>query len=293
MTHLRSIQRQVLYAALLICASGTGRPAFASLLGVDFSGNLFDVDEATGAAANSRSTGISNIAGIADSSSGTLFGLSTFASSPADSLFRINPTSGASALVGTTGLSEIFHGGLAFNPVTGVLYGIQNLSTTNTLQLFTLNTTTGAASIVGAINTVNETGNLASLAIDKAGNLYVLDTNNSDLLLVNKANGAVLSSVTLSRSLGFTAGMAFDPVTGVLYVADGNVNGTNDLYTLNPASGLLSLVGATGISDGIAGLAFTPTSATPEPATWGLLFFGSMLFSTRLLVKFFGIVYDK
>jgi DNA-binding beta-propeller fold protein YncE len=75
---------------------------------------------------------------------------------------------------------------------------------------------------------------------------------------------AISSAVTVSVNLGFTAGMDFHPATGALYVADGGLgDGTNKLYTLDPTTGALTLVGPTGVPAGLAGLTF----AIPEPTT--------------------------
>jgi len=69
------------------------------------------------------------------------------------------------------------------------------------------------------------------------GELYILDpTTGGALLDVGPLNdaGALNYSVT---------GMAFDPVTGVLYGSTGGVSGHN-LLTINPANGLVNVVGS-------------------------------------------------
>ena len=59
--------------------------------------------------------------------------------------------------------------------------------------------------------------------------------------------------------------MDFNPADGKLYVADGGTStaGTNKLYTMNIATGVLTTVGATGVVNGIEGLTFT----VPEPSS--------------------------
>jgi DNA-binding beta-propeller fold protein YncE len=81
------------------------------------------------------------------------------------------------------------------------------------------------------------------------------------LLQVDKSTGSVLGSTPLSLDLGAVAGMAFDPATGTFFVADGGSGGTDSLYTLEPATGVLTLRGAT-VPGGLAGLAVNPV---PEP----------------------------
>ena len=64
------------------------------------------------------------------------------------------------------------------------------------------------------------------MTFDGLGNLHVVDTGPSTLLLVNKITGTVITSVTMSlkgtlltgyQTLGSTAGLAIDPVSGVVY----------------------------------------------------------------------------
>lgn len=92
---------------------------------------------------------------------------------------------------------------------------------------------------------------------------------------IDRLTGATLSQVTTNLALGSTAGMDFDPITGALYVADGDLNGTNNLYTLDVASGQFTLVGDTGLGGpfgGLAGLEFVP-----EPSALVLLLLGGGL----------------
>ncbi len=52
--------------------------------------------------------------------------------------------------------------------------------------------------------------------------------------------------------------------------------GTNSLYRLDPTTGVLTLIGNTGLSKGLGGLAFSAASV-PEPASWSLLALGAAL----------------
>jgi DNA-binding beta-propeller fold protein YncE len=249
--------------ALGIALSLVAATQAAMLVGNNFGGVLYDINEATGAATNPRSTGIPNLVDVAFGPDGTLYGLTTVTS---DSLYKFNPTTGTPTLVGSTGLSNIFEGDLAFQPGTGVLFGVQDVPSAH--RLFTIDVTTGTATIVG--NVSGSPGDLSGMAFAPNGTLYMLDTSAGSLLAVNPGTGNVLSSVSLSTHLGDVAGFEFDPVTGVAYVADGHTSGTGQLYTLNLATGGLTAVGPTGATDGLAGLAFNPVTA-PEPASVGLL----------------------
>ena len=246
----------VLSAALLALLSGSAA-SYGQLLGNDFlTGQIYDINTATGAATNGRGSGAPSLTGIAfQPSSGNLFGLTTFGGTPANSLVRINPTTGVSTLVGATGLSVIAEGDLAFNPLTGNLYGIQNFS--RGINLFQINVTTGLATTIGSLG---DDGDFSTLAFNSAGVLFTVDTTNNRLDTVNLLTGALLTSTALNINPGTVAGLAFDPTTGVAYFADGGTGGTGQLYTLNTATGAATVVGALG-ENNIAGLAFRPAAA--------------------------------
>ncbi|MBN2578729.1 MAG: tandem-95 repeat protein [Pirellulales bacterium] len=230
-----------------------------SLLGITWDGTLYDVDPATGAAGNPRNTGITYPVGITIAADGTVYALDTYGSSPQpNSLYTIDPITGSSSLVGTTGLNSISEGDLDFDPTTGELYGIQDYTGWD-LRLFKLNTSTGVATVVGNL----EFGDMSAMAFDAAGTLFMLDTDVDRLLTINKTTGATLTAVPLSVNLGVIAGMDFDPATGTLYVVDGAIyGGTNSLYQLNPTTGQLTLIGSTGLSgDGLSGLNFLDSGA--------------------------------
>jgi len=259
---MRTVTRPRTFCGLILAGiSVAGSAASAqNLIGNSFDGVIYDVNQATGQATNPRNTGITNLVDIAYASDGTLYGLTTFNSSGTDNaLYKFDPTTGVPALVGATGSADIIEGDLAFQPGTGTLFGLVD----EFYRLFTLNTTTGAVGNVVSITGASQ-GDWSGMAFASDGTLYVLDTSNETLLTVNPSTGAVTSSVNLSGSLGDAAGLEFDPASGVLYTADGNIPGTDNLYTLNPTTGVLALVGSTTLSNGLAGLTFAPV-AIPEP----------------------------
>lgn len=245
-----------------------------SLLGNDLDGRLWDVDPATGAVSNFRSTA-GSLMGIAVSSNGTIFGLTTFLGSPGNALVTIDPVTGAPSTVGSTGLFRLYEGDLDFDPTTGMLYGVQNQPSYPDVELFTIDPATGAGTSIGVVPA--NLGDLSAMAFASDGTLLVLDTYNDELLTLDKSDASILSSVGLSLDLGPVAGMDFHPVTGDLYVADGE-GGTNSLYTLDVSTGNLSLIGATGVgTSGLAGLAFV----VPEASDLALL--GSSLTALAML----------
>ena len=79
------------------------------------------------------------------------------------------------------------------------------------------------------------------------------------LIELDPSDASTLSTTALSRTLGALAGMDFDAATQTLYVADGGSGGTDALYTLDPATAVLTTIGPLDIAGGLSGL------AVPEP----------------------------
>ena len=112
---------------------------------------------------------------------------------------------------------------------------------------------------------VTSAANLAGMAFDDLGNLFIVDTTNDLLLGVDKSNGAIITAVGLGFNLGSHAGMDFHPDTGELLLADGG-GGTNVLYTVDPLTGVMTPIGpTTGATNGLSGLEFVPGTPPPPP----------------------------
>lgn len=237
--------------ALWIGCSTLSTAAGAELLAVDFDGILYDLDPLSAQVRNPRDTGIAHLNGLTRSPDGDYYGHDALI----DTLFRISELTGTATAIGWIGL-DVTEGDLDFDPTTGILYGLQTFGDD---KLFTIDVATGLGSVVGTVLT---NGDASAMAFDAQGTLYVLDTRNELLLTVDPATALAGKVVSLSRSLGATAGMDFDPETGLLYVADGGPGGTNALYTLDPFAGVLSEIGNTGLPGGLSGLAFVPEPAT-------------------------------
>jgi len=277
MNKLQIIAGMLILSCLVFSSPARGTP----LVGCTYDGMLYDIDPLTGAASNSRDTGITDIAGIAYSPGGVLYGMTTWGSDwpppYPNQLYTIDQVSGEATLVAPLGGVSVSEGDLAFHPATGLLYGLSgDIRGLGFDSLFRIETSTVEAIGIGQID-----GNPDSsgMAFDASGTLYVLDTWNELLLTVDTASADVLASIPLSTALGCVAGMDFDPVTGVLYVADGGTDehpGTDSLYVLDTDTGGLTLVGPTGVEYGFSALAFIP-----EPTSLSVLLWGSLLLGWR------------
>jgi DNA-binding beta-propeller fold protein YncE len=243
----------------------------------DQSNNLWDYTQGSGAAVNARAispivTAGAITAGIDFSpTNGQLYALTTLYD---NSLYTVNPTTGAASLVGPTGQTSVIEGDLAFDPTTGTLYGAYEVpSGTSNEELFTLNTSTGVATIVGPMS--SSTIDVSGLAFDSSGQLWAVasgvnSTGIPALLELDKTTGAITSSMSMGLDLNQpTLGIRFDPSNGQLYMADGDGN----FYQINTSNGDTTLIDSTGVD--ATGLAFV--SNVPEPGSIGVLAAGSMV----------------
>ena len=221
-----------------------------TLVASDGNGTLYDIDVETGEASNPRSSErIIGLIGISRGPGGFLFGLSTFGGPFPNSLFRIDPVSGTSSLVGATGLTRVFEGDLDFDPVSGTLYSISDAPNAPLSDLVSIDVDTAIATRIGQLPVP---GDFSAMAFAPDGTLYVLDTSNDDLLVVDPSTASIQQRVSLSRLLWTTAGMDFHPDTGELYVVDGS----DKVFVLEPATGQLDLIGRAGTPYGLWGLEF-------------------------------------
>jgi hypothetical protein len=276
-------------AVILFCVAGAN--ADEQMLGMDFSGFIYNVNSQTGALSNSRNTAVTDgIAGFAVTPNGvSAYILTTFGGfdGNSNSLFSVNTATGTSTMIGATGLSQINEGDMTIRPSDGKLFACSNLlknGNQNSLQMFTLNPATGAATVVGTVETATQAtpADISGLAFSPAGDLFAMDNDSLNLLRIDPATASILQTIPLTgiASLGSVAGLAFNPQSGVLYMADGtsNVNNAN-LYTIDPSSGAVTLVGSTGIKQ-MAALTFTPAQL-PEPGMAGLVMIGAAALSMK------------
>jgi hypothetical protein len=122
---------------------------------------------------------------------------------------------------------------------------------------------TGLGTTIGVIAAE---GDISALAFDPAGTLYALDSMNEAIYTVDPLTANILSTIPIGASLGNLAGMAFDPDSGSLYIADGGALGTNKTYLFLLDLQFLFELGDTNAPFGLSGLTFIP-----EPSSIFLL----------------------
>lgn len=247
-------------ALIAVAISISGAPASATVRAVASSfapGTIYDINLDTGVLSNARNTGLNNLAGIAYSPDGILYGLTTVNGTPTgNSLYRINLATGASTLVGRTGLTDIAEGDLCFSP-SGVLYGLANGQGggPNKPQLFTINTTTGQATVVGPIKP--DGSNLrdpSAAAFTPDGRFFIIDDYNSEFLEVNPSTALIMYGRPMPF-VGITGGLIFDATTGLFFAADGK-GSSGGLSTYNLSTG--QYVEIRRFSPSLAGLTIIP-----------------------------------
>lgn len=282
-----SLKKLVVFATALFSAA---MPARGDVLGISFDGTLVNVNPSTGATSNPRSTGLNQTVGIAFSPTGTLYTITAFgAATNPNSLFTLNPVTGAATLVGPTTGANLAEGDLAFSP-GGKLYALSSfLPAQMSRQLVTINPATGAAVIVGTVNSGDSAPDFSAIAFTPTGTMYVFENTTNglvpgtggNLLTINPTNAATINSVALSQNLGGVEGMYYDSITGNLIVADGSTGAADELFSLNPTTGVLSPIGSVTAAapNGVSGLAVTPAPLPPAvfAALPGLLLAGFFL----------------
>jgi hypothetical protein len=162
---------------------------------------------------------------------------------------------------------------LAASTLYGGLGGHSNGDSTNDGALGVVDPNTGVVSIVGHPAGV---ARITGLAFGLTGTLYGTTqiaggfppppgpVGTSSLIRIDPNTGALLSSIGITDGTHAIsiADLAVQPVTGLIYgirsVQDG-FGGFGNLYTINPVTGLATLVGSTGYFFG--SIAFAPNGS--------------------------------
>jgi hypothetical protein len=164
----------------------------------------------------------------------------------ADQFATIDTTTGAKTLIGTADSGGDGWNGLAYDPTTGTLYAVSGCGSGS--RLFTIDIATGEATLIGALP--NETCSIA-IAIDAGGRMFGVDVIADALFAIDKATAEDALIGSVGFDMNFAQDMAFDPSTGILYLA-GFDFGTyvDSLYTVDIHTGMAVLVAPIASGDG-------------------------------------------
>ncbi|MDX2115118.1 MAG: hypothetical protein SFZ24_05780 [Planctomycetota bacterium] len=241
--------------------------------------------------------GVGAVAGAADA--GVIFGVATYSTFGTMSLYRIDASTGAASLVGSTGLRQIngitFDGStlwahttagdlykLDVNSGAATLFGVQNLTlpegdiafaggssafVVNGGELGRVAITSGAYTAVGPLGALAD--DVSGLAFDGSGRLLGYSKNGAgedSLVSIDVASGAA-STVGLTGvgSAAAVGGLAFDPDSASLFLTDGGT-----LYGVNALTGAATFIGAHGVP-GFSGIAVVPGPGAAALGVAGLL----------------------
>jgi hypothetical protein len=169
-------------------------------------------------------------AAIPAAAGGPLFGCTGTGMAPSD-LVRIDPATGAAALVGPMGIDGC--GGLAFAPGTAVLFASGEEAATGRSGLFSVDVATGAATLIGPTGADDLRDRVADLSFRGAdGALFAFLGRSRDLARIHPLTGTLTRvGATGTGSLRSGGGLAFDADDTLLQADDLSIN------RLNPESG--------------------------------------------------------
>jgi PEP-CTERM motif len=241
------------------------RTAAADQIGfaVDNTLNLFSVDLTTATATPIGYTG-QFLEGLAISPTGSLFGTDAYGS-----LYSVSPTTGATTLIGNTGLGDIE--GLAFNGTTLIGTNFSNLGGQTTVSA--INTSTAAPTTITSFSQ----GPVRAMAVVNPTTVDVASDSpvSQSLVQVNLLTGTNLDLGQLpSNGLAVTGSDLISALNfgtdGVLYALDALGNE----FTIS-SNGAGTLVGNTGdqqwLDLAMASTALDPPAPVPEPSSMALL----------------------
>ncbi|MGZ6961960.1 MAG: choice-of-anchor R domain-containing protein [Ilumatobacteraceae bacterium] len=209
---------------------------------------------------------------------GSYFFAGTFASNdfsveyavdyPFGDLYGIDTATGATQLIGNTGVSGGTISGIRWDPTSGLTYLMSPSSSCGQSTLYTLDLSTGATQQVGVASGVC----LIDIAIDPSGVMYSVDIVGNNTVIVDKTSGAAQVIGPTGVDFNFAEGMDIDPSTGIIYFAGFDL-GTflGGMYIIDPTTGAAQFQSPTGNSVELDAMAIAVASgpcATPSDVPW-------------------------
>ena len=249
-------------ALALLCVAQLASASSSTLYGIEYSTGtgFYNVNQSTGAIALIGNTGNPATGDLTSNLTNTIW----TPDMANDALLTVNPTTGA--ITSTTAIMSPAGGpipivSLAWDPVTKVLYGNTSVGFGGTQAdaLYKIDPTTGLATLLGTIGY----DEVYALGFNNNGTLYGISQGSNELLTIDTGDGAGTGVAGVGLSAMFD--LAFRPGDDTMFVAD---SGTEALYTMDPTTGAVTLVGPYGSDANVVGLAFLQT---PEPGTFVLL----------------------
>ncbi|MGA3187078.1 MAG: IPT/TIG domain-containing protein, partial [Bryobacteraceae bacterium] len=172
-------------------------------------------------------TGTPNLSTFGSTTTG-LYGMAPTGSSSVETLFSINPQTGAITAIGPIGASAIPNG-TGFYARLSV--GSSTLYMENDSNLYTINTTTGAATQVG---TTDSNGYLSSVLLLEYGTYYVAE--GSGIATINIATGQIDPHSSIFGAAGTPVALAPDPLTTAIPTITLVANAEGGVATIAPNS---------------------------------------------------------
>jgi uncharacterized protein (TIGR03437 family) len=172
-------------------------------------------------------TGTPNLSTFGSTTTG-LYGMAPTGSFSVETLFSINPQTGAITAIGPIGASAIPNG-TGFYARLSV--GSSTLYMENDSNLYTINTTTGAATQVG---TTDSNGYLSSVLLLEYGTYYVGE--GSGIATINVATGQMDPHSSIFGAAGTPVGLAPDPLTTATPTITLVANAEGGVATIAPNS---------------------------------------------------------
>ena len=187
---------------------------------------------------------------------------------PNGGLYAIDTATGATQLIGSTGLGGNVTG-IRWDSTSGSSYAMSYDSGAGQSCLYSLDLTSGATQQIGCASGML----IIDIAIDPSGLMYGLDIIGDNLVAIDKTSGAAAVIGSIGFDANFAQGMDFDPSTGILYLAGyDRTTSQGNMYTVDVTSGAATLIAPIGPgaaeTDAFAIAVASGPCATPADVPW-------------------------